>query len=60
MMKGMSGKGKMGASKGSKVVSKKQLPGVAKGGGSSMNPMGGVMTTGAAVPKVRNRTPKAY
>jgi hypothetical protein len=50
----------MGAAKGSKVVSKGKLPGIAKGGGSSMNPMGGTMTTGAAVPKVRNRTPKAY
>jgi hypothetical protein len=51
----------MGASKGSKVVSKGKLPGIAKGGGSSMsNPMGGVTTTGAAVPKVRNRMPKAY
>jgi hypothetical protein len=60
MMKGMSGKGKMGASKGSKVVSKSKLPGIAKGGGSGMsNPMGGTMATGAAVPKVRNRMPKA-
>jgi hypothetical protein len=60
MMKGMSGKGKMGAAKNSKVVSKGKLPGIAKGGGSSMNPMGGTMTTGSAVPKVRNRMPKAY
>lgn len=59
-MKGMTGKGAMGGSyKKSKVQSKGKLPGIAKGGGSGMStPMGGVMTTGAAVPKVRNRTPK--
>jgi hypothetical protein len=59
-MKGMSGKGAMGGSyKKSKVVSKGKLPGIAKGGGAGMStPMGGVTTTGSAVPKVRNRTPK--